>query len=281
MSFEQRRVAKSGGMLDQLTPVVKALLILNLGIYFADLLFFEMAILEFGQFTITRSIYEKHVWEFITFQFMHGSVGHVLANSLGLFFFGPFVERWLGWMRFLIYYLACGIGGAAFFVLLVYLKILPGMDFYASLVGASAGIYGIIIAVAVLVPHLQVSLLFPPITLTMRQLALTAIAIAVAIILFGIGDNEGGEAGHLGGAIVGFLLIRMVPVFGIQAKKTPRAKKRPGKNFEPKIRPRTIVDLRAQSEVDEILDKISREGFQSLTDEERDLLHRASKNQQD
>jgi len=278
MSSEQRRVAHGGGMLDQLTPVVKVLLILNIGIYFADLLFFESAIVEFGRFTISRSIYEMQIWEFITFQFMHASVGHVLANSMGLFFFGPFVERWLGSMRFLIFYLTCGVGGAAFFVLLAYLGILPEMDFGASLVGASAGIYGIIIAVAFIAPNLQVSLLFPPITLTMRKLAIAVIAIAVGVILFGIGDNEGGEAGHLGGAIVGYMLIRMAPVFGVEMKRTTR---RPKKHFEPKIRPRTIVDLQAQSEVDEILDKISREGFQSLTDEERDLLHRVSKNQQD
>ncbi len=278
MSSEQRRVAHGGGMLDQLTPVVKVLLILNIGIYFADLLFFESAIVEFGRFTISRAIYQMQIWEFVTFQFMHASVGHVLANSMGLFFFGPFVERWLGSMRFLIFYLTCGVGGAAFFVLLAYLGILPEMDFGASLVGASAGIYGIIIAVAFIAPNLQVSLLFPPITLTMRKLALAVIAIAVGVILFGIGDNEGGEAGHLGGAIVGYMLIRMAPVFGVEMKRTPRRSK---KHFEPKIRPRTIVDLQAQSEVDVILDKISREGFQSLTDEERELLHRVSKNQQD
>ncbi len=278
MSSEQRRVAHGGGMLDQLTPVVKALLILNIGIYFADLLFFDLAILEFGRFTISRSIYQMQIWEFITFQFMHASVGHVLANSMGLFFFGPFVERWLGSLRFLIFYLTCGVGGAAFFVLLAYMGVLPELSLLSSLVGASAGIYGVIIAVAVIAPDLQVSLLFPPITLTMRKLALAVIAIAVGVILFGIGDNEGGEAGHLGGAIVGYLLIRMAPVFGVEMKRTPR---RPRKYFEPKIRPRTIVDLQAQSEVDVILDKISREGFQSLTDEERDLLHRASKNKKD
>lgn len=278
MFNEQRRETHGGGMLDQLTPVVKALLVINLVLYFADVLFLDYAIRKFGQFSIPSSIYEMKIWEFITFQFMHGSVPHVLFNSIGLFFFGPFVERWLGSMRFLIFYLICGIGGAAFFVLLAYLGILPAISFFTPLVGASAGIYGTIIAVAVLAPQMQVSLFFPPITLTMRQLALAVISIAVGIILFGIGKNQGGEAGHLGGVIVGYILIRMARVFGVVTKKKPRRRKR---YFEPKIRPRTIVDLRAQSDVDEILDKISREGFQSLTDEERDLLHRASKNQQD
>lgn len=265
-------------MMNHLTPVVKTLLILNLGIYFSDLLFFEHAIREFGKFSIPTSIYGKRIWEFITFQFMHGSVGHIFANSLGLFFFGSFLERWLGAVRFLIFYLTCGVGGAAFFVLLVYLGILPGMDFYAHLVGASAGIYGIMIAVAVLAPGMRISLFLLPFTLSMRQLAIGCIAISVAVILLEIGNNQGGEAGHLGGVIVGYILIRMAPFLGVHLKKNPR---RPRKHYEPKIRPRTTVDLRSDSEVDKILDKISREGFQSLTDEERDLLHRASKNQQD
>ncbi len=278
MSSEQRRGAHRGGMLNQLPPVVRALLIFNIGLYFADVLLFDFAIRELGEFSIKGAIFQNKLWEFITFQFIHASVGHILANSIGLFFFGPFVERWLGSVKFLVYYLACGVGGAAFFVLLAYIGILPVMSIQSSLVGASAGIYGIIIAVAVIAPHLEVALLFPPITLTMRKLALVVIVIAVGAIAFRIGDNEGGEAGHLGGAIVGFLLINLVPAFRVQTKKEPRRRSR---YIEPKIRPRTELDLYTQSEVDLILDKISREGFQSLTDEERDLLQRAAKNEQD
>ena len=274
MSFEQHRVADGGWMSNHLTPVVKALLFLNIGIYFSDLLFFNHSMRESGAFSIPGSIYGKRIWEFITFQFLHGNVGHIVANSLGLFFFGPFLERWLGASRFLVFYLICGVGGAAFFVLLVFLKILPGVDFHADLVGASAGIYGIFVGVAVLAPAMRVSLFFLSISFTMRQLALSAMAISVAIILLEIGKNQGGEAGHLGGMMVGFLLIKMAPVLGAKLKKNPRKVRR---HYEPKIKPRTMVDLRSESEVDAILDKISREGFQSLTDQERDLLQRASK----
>lgn len=279
MSSEQHRAVHGGGMLDQLTPMVKALLISNLGLYFADVLFFDFAIRDLGAFSIGDAIYKMKIWEFVTFQFIHGSVGHVLANSIALFFFGPFAERALGSLKFLVYYLTCGAGGAVLFVVLARMGILPALSMETSLVGASAGIYGIMIAVAVLAPQMRVALLFPPITLTIRNLALSVIAIAVGVIVFGIGDNEGGEAGHLGGAVVGYLLIRMVPAFGFEMRR--RAPRRPKRRFEPKIRPRTEMDLHTQSDVDLILDKISRDGFQSLTDEERDLLHLAAKKEQD
>jgi membrane associated rhomboid family serine protease len=278
MSNLQHRESHGGSMLNQLTPVVKGLLILNLIIYFADLFFFDRAVREFGAFSIGTGIYGNRYWELITFQFMHGSVGHVMMNGIGLFVFGPLMERLWGGGRFLVFYLACGVGGALFFTLLAVTGILPAMSVYTPLVGASAGIYGVLIAVAVLAPSLQITLIFPPITLTMRQLALGVLTIAVGIIVFRIGTNAGGEAGHLGGAIAGFMLTRWVSVFGLGEKKKA---KRPRRHFEPKIRPRTVLDLRAQSEVDAILEKISREGFQSLTDEERDLLHRSAKNQQD
>ena len=268
----------------QLTPVVKWLLILNLGIYFGDILIFDYAIRNFGAFTIQSALLEGRIWEFVTFQFIHGSVGHVLFNSIGLFFFGPWMERWWGAKRFLLFYLACGVGGAAFFLLLAVVGVLPGVSIYSPLVGASAGIYGILIGVAIIAPSLRVALLIPPVTLTMRQLALILMVISVGSIAFKIGGNEGGEAGHLGGAIVGFLLIRLTEwksrtggygfwLFG-GTPKTPRT------DIAPKIRPRTSVDLQSQSEIDEVLDKISREGFQSLNEEERDLLHRAAQSEQ-
>lgn len=278
MGVAEREYSKGGGMMAQLTPVVKGLLILNLGIYFADMLVFDFAIRNQFAFAIQSALLEFRVWEFITFQFIHGSVGHVLFNCMGLFFFGPWMERWWGPKRFLFFYLVCGVGGAVFYTSLVLAGALTGSNLQTGLVGASAGIYGILVGVAVIAPSMRVSLLFPPVTLTMRQLALALMAISVGIIVLNIGKNQGGEAGHLGGAIMGFFLMKTHGWMGWIRGRTGSPRGRPASDFTPKIRPRTIIDLHGQTELDAILDKISREGFQSLTDEERDMLQRAAKN---
>jgi membrane associated rhomboid family serine protease len=166
-------------MMAQLTPVVKGLLILNLVIYFADMLVFDFAIRDHFAFTIQSALFDFAVWQFITFQFIHGSVGHVLFNCIGLFFFGPWMERWWGPKRFLFFYLVCGVGGAIFYSGLVLTGALPSNNLQTGLVGASAGIYGILVGVAVSAPTMRVSLLFPPVTLTMRQLALALLAISL------------------------------------------------------------------------------------------------------
>lgn len=281
-------------MMGQMTPVVKTLLILNLGIYFADMLLFNFTLRNQFAFTIQSALREFRVWEFITFQFIHASVGHVLFNCIGLFFFGPWMERWWGARRFVFFYLICGAAGAVFYSGLTLAGVLPqtiigtmpngeALPYPATLVplvGASAGVYGILVGVAVIAPAMRVSLLFPPVTLTMRQLALILLAISVGAIVLKIGGNEGGEAGHLGGAIMGFLLMKAHGWMG-WAKRESTRKGRPATDFSPKLRPRTLVDLHGQTEVDAILEKISRDGFQSLTEEERNTLHRAAKNSEE
>jgi len=267
---------EGGGLFAQLTPVVKWLLILNLGIYFLDLFLANPAgdrpIRDFGVFAIQSAVFQGRIWEFITFQFLHGSVGHVLFNCVGIFFFGPWLERWWGAGRFLLFYLLCGVAGAGFFTLLVFLGVLPD----AYLVGASAGIYGIFIGVAVIAPNLRVMLLIPPVELSMRQLAMALMAISVGAILLKLGGNEGGEAGHLGGAILGFILMRFPQLLGRESGVEIVSPKAAPRRPAAKLRPRSALEKDQDSAVDVILDKISREGFQSLTDAERDFLQKAS-----
>lgn len=274
-----RREDKTG-FLTQLPPVVRGLLITNVVIFLVDALLFNGGLDNLFGFQMESAVFQGHVWEFLTFQFLHFGVAHILMNSVGLYFFGPLLERAWGSSKFLIYYLLCGVGGALFFTLLCLLQIIPG----GTLVGASAGIYGVLVGIAVLNPHQKVSLLFPPVTLTMKQLVLCVMGIAVVSILFRWGGNTGGEAGHLGGILAGFLLAKnpvllsWADIRNRQVKIVrPKAFKR---KSEAKLRPRTEVNLRSDSEVDRILDKISRDGFQSLTAEEKETLRKASETHQ-
>ncbi len=273
-----------GGFLSNLTPVVKWLLISNIAIFLLDYLLIPFVLdsnldgekipklIDWGAFSIGSAVQHLQVWRFISFQFLHGSLGHLIFNAMGILIFGPWMERWWGSQRFLIFYLLCGIGGAAFFSLLTLTGIVPA-DSQSILVGASAGIYGIFIGVAITAPNLRVSLLFPPIELSMRQLAIALLAISAGSIILKLGGNEGGEAGHLGGAIIGAILMRWPHLLsGRHGSGNPRRKK----STERKIQPRTIIDLERDSEVDLILDKISREGFQSLTEREREVLREAA-----
>lgn len=272
----------------RLSPVVRILLWVQCGLFVLDYLVLPSVLglqidalnkpplVSWGMFTVRSALFEGKVWEFLTFQFLHDSVGHVLFNSIGLYFFGPWAERWWGAKKFVIYYLLCGCGGALLFTLLMTLGIVPG-DVTTGLIGASAGIYGVFVAVAVLAPDMRVMLLIPPVELSMRHLAMGLIAFSVAMILLGWGGNEGGEAGHMGGFLVGFLLMKFPGLLGGGGgvrviPLRPRC--------EPKLRPRSQIGGPAvDPEVDRILDKISREGFQSLTPEDRAVLDRAAQSQ--
>lgn len=284
----------TGGFLSQLPPVVKWLLILNLAIYFLDVLVksdgaMHGPLRRHGAFTVETAVLEGEIWRFITFQFLHGNVLHVLFNCIGIFFFGPWLERWWGSVKFTIYYLLCGIGGAAFFTLLLKLGLFPHDGVGTPLVGASAGIYGILVGVAIIAPNLRVTLFFPPVELSMRQMAIALLSISVVMItlgyveinFLGLGGNEGGEAGHLGGAILGFFLMRFPSLLG---GRGDRVHITPPKVTKPrplsKLRPRSGMEKQQDDEIDRILDKISSQGFQSLTQTEKDLLNEASRKKQ-
>jgi membrane associated rhomboid family serine protease len=271
---EYQRSGHGGGFMSRLTPVVKWLLISNVAVFFIDM-FAGHPLLRIGTFAIQTALFEFRFWQFATFQFLHGSVGHLLFNMIGLYFFGPWMERWWGSRKFIIFYLLCGAAGAVFFTLLTFLNILPD-GLKSGLIGASAGIYGIFIGVAVIAPDLRVALLFPPIELSMRQLAIALLVIATGAIVLSLGGNEGGEAGHLGGAVLGYFLVRYPNLMGRAAGSRPPRAPMP---FESKLRPRSDVLKQRDDAVDLILDKISREGFQSLTADEREVLRKASENQ--
>ena len=266
-------------------PVVKILLILNIAVFILEVITMKPSndlIFRWAHFSVDLGIYSGQLWRFITFQFLHShdSIMHIFSNMLGVFFFGPFVERWWGSKKFAAFYLLCGVAGALFYAFLLWIPgLLPTSDTWHSMIGASAGVYGILIAVAIIVPNLKVLLYFV-LPLKIRYVAIGVLCIATYVAITD-GNNAGGEAAHIGGAILGFILMKcpqllsfVEPKYAITQRKRGRL---PRTKYEPKLGPRVSIDLN-DTEVDKVLDKVNREGLQSLTESEKDLLKRSAGN---
>ncbi|HEX2972297.1 MAG TPA: rhomboid family intramembrane serine protease [Tepidisphaeraceae bacterium] len=185
------------------------LIVVNVAVFVLDPLLSPLfgypPLLAWGYFSADAAIYHLQIWRFFTFQFLHASLGHIFFNMLALYFFGPLIESYLGRKRFLTFYLLCGIAGAVSYLLLWMMGILIAFS-WVPLVGASAGIFGVLIAAARIAPDAQVFLLFPPIPLRLKTMAWILLGIAAFTIVVG-GNNAGGQAAHLGGAALGYLLI--------------------------------------------------------------------------
>jgi membrane associated rhomboid family serine protease len=239
----------------------------------------------YGHFSLQKGVGELQVWRLVTFQFLHGGAMHLIFNMFGLFVFGGIVEEWLGRKKYLAYYLTCGIFGGLSYLLLSLLGMLVYQGFKLQiklpvlliehpstpLVGASAGVFGVIVAAAFIRPKDQVQLLLPPVTLTMRTLAYTYVAIAFINLFFG-GQNAGGDAAHIGGALAGYFFIRrshlltdFFDVFGDSRRpKKPRAKAPPAAPVG--------LSAKEEAELDRILAKVATQGLGALTDAEKRSL---------
>ncbi len=178
---------------------------LNVGVFVLNAILRE-GLFKIGYFSFVAAFVHFQLWRIVTFQFLHANLYHLLGNMLGLYFFGTLIEMQLGRWRYLIFYLLCGMAGAAMYCVLMVLGALH--DGWATpLIGASAGVFGVLIAAALIAPDATVMLLFPPIPMRLRTLAWILVGLATFMV-FTNGRNAGGEAAHLGGAIVGYLLIK-------------------------------------------------------------------------
>jgi membrane associated rhomboid family serine protease len=226
-------------------------------------------------------------WRFITFQFLHADLMHLLFNMIGLYFFGSLVEQYLGSKRYLAFYLICGMAGAGMYLMLNFagwsvfsltgrdLPVLLVNDPGTPLVGASAGVFGVVMASAFLVPNARV-LLFFVIPMRLSTLAYGLVAVALLSVFFG-SQNAGGQAAHIGGALAGFWFIRhphsLHGFFDFLGRYDPTS--RSGAAYRAgRLRTAGAVE---DAEVDRILGKIHREGLQGLTSREKKILREASK----
>ncbi len=249
----------------------------------------------YGSFS-THTFLKLEVWRLVTFQFLHANITHILFNMFGLWIFGAMVEEYLGRKKYLAFYLMCGICGGLMFLLLnlagvlftkAGLHPLPGLlvyDFKSELIGASAGVFGVIIGAAYIRPNEQMQLLFPPVTLPLKWLAYGYVAIAAINLLTG-SSNAGGEAAHLGGALAGFIFVRnnhlLRDFFDIMedSRKTPDGRNAQRSNARQSALGTSLKKLVgaapiSQQEVDSILDKIRQHGMGSLSDAEKKKLRK-------
>ncbi len=238
-------------------------------------------------------------WRFLTFQFLHADVTHIFFNMLGLYMFGAMVEDHLGPKKYVAFYLTCGVFGAFLYLILnllgQFLK-LPGLlfnDIRTPLVGASAGVFGVIMACAKIAPNTVVQLILPPVPLKMRTMAYAYVGISFASLFFGT-RNAGGEAAHIGGALAGYFFIRnshllrdFFDVFTDSRRAGPRGKLRLVRDdgggpatARVSTTPGASIDAEEAAvdrDLDRVLARVKEVGSEGLNDEERATLERVTR----
>ena len=144
-------------------------------------------------------------WQIITYGFMHGSFGHLFFNGLALYMFGSSLEMTWGRNRFLTYYFTC-VAGAGLIQLLVATSDITGQGIYPT-IGASGGVFGLLLAYGMLFPNRELMLLIPPIPMKARTFV---IVFGTIELLMGVFNTQSGIAhfAHLGGMLFGWLMIR-------------------------------------------------------------------------
>jgi membrane associated rhomboid family serine protease len=195
-----------------LWPATITLLAVNVGVYLLQLTVLKETFVDARLALSVDGLRQGFVWQLLSFQFLHGSIWHLLFNCWALFMFGREVEWVLRTPRFLIMYFTGGIVGGLFqvFVMLMW----PQYFGTGAVVGASAGIFAVVAAFAMLFPHRQLILLLVVVPIKMKarsmlwlSLIITAAGISlphtwIAVIL---GGNVA-HAAHLGGILTGLAL---------------------------------------------------------------------------
>lgn len=226
-------------------------------------------------------------WTIITYMFVQEDFWHLFFNMVWLFWFGKIFLEFLNGRKLLTIYILGGFAGAlAFIAAYNFFPAFLSVVEDASNIGASASVLAITIATAVLVPSYIVNLLF----LGPVKIKYIAIFVVILDVLMIRSGNAGGHFAHIGGAIFGALyilvsrdLLNGKSIFkNLDFKKLKFKRKRNLKNVYKNSRPLTDeeynkIRVEKQTQIDEILDKISRSGYSSLSAQEKEYLFKSSK----
>jgi membrane associated rhomboid family serine protease len=215
-------------------------------------------------------------WSIITYGFLHGSFFHILSNLFVLFYIGNLFLEYFTERQFLSFYLYGTIFGGLLY--LVSYSIFPAFENeQAILVGASAAVMAIFIGIATYIPQYELKIRFIG-YIKLWKLALLFVLIDIIQIPNG---NSGGHLAHLGGALFGYIYMKQLHKSRIYFSiKNPF-----GSVFKKNSKLKTVYKTTTktrfkndQQQIDLILDKISKSGYDSLTKEEKNLLFKQGKN---
>jgi membrane associated rhomboid family serine protease len=253
----------------RITPVVKWLLIINVGVYLLKVVLFRAGAGIETPFETLFAVYPTSVlralqlWRLVTYQFLHWDTLHVFVNMLCLYFMGPALERHWGSRRFLVFYLLCGAVGGLFYLLLVAVKFLEA----GPMAGASGAILGMLAACAILFPHFVVFVIVFPVPIRIAAIAFTFFYV---LNILTHAENAGGDAAHLAGMAAGAAYVFSQPwqeKLGLRLRSSA-------------LRRKEQSQQQLQIELDRILEKVHDQGLHSLSLKEKRTLRKATKAEQ-
>ncbi|MBN2282171.1 MAG: rhomboid family intramembrane serine protease [Candidatus Marinimicrobia bacterium] len=259
---------------------IRVLLIANIAVFvISNLLGINHFVYTFLGLVPTAVIGKGFIWQFFTYMFVHGGLGHIFMNMFVLWMFGMELENYWGKKEFLKYYLITGVGSG----IITYLFSLGSS---VPVIGASGAIYALLLAFGMMFPdrRIYIYLLFPV------KAKYFVMLLGVMTFISSLGPSTSGisHLTHLGGLIIGYFYFKRKPILDeIRLFFKRNRISNPFKNLIRKIEKKDQstqttksgyeTDETMREMVDMILDKISRSGYDSLTEQERKTLYLASK----
>lgn len=227
-------------------------------------------------------------WTLVTYMFTQVSFFHLLFNMLWLYWLGMIFLDFLSKKQFVFIYFFGGLAGAALYLLAYALvPVFSESKNFNALIGSSAAVSAIVFATATLVPDFSIRMLFFG-NVRLKYLAL----VFIILDLLGVGGgNAGGSIAHIGGALSGFFFVRQLQKGNDWSRLLERKRKKQSKHRMRVVSTRTGGAAAStkkptgppptnQEVIDQILDKISQSGYDSLSKSEKDALFRVSKQDQ-
>ena len=257
------------------SKAVKVLLLVNIAVFVLQLIFDGKMQMSSLLGATPAGFWQP--WRYLTFQFLHDTrnIMHIGFNMLGLYMLGtPIEQRW-GTKRFVTFYLTCGAAAGVAYVLIG--NIVGGIS-WVPLVGASGGVFGILLAAAVMFPNFRLIMILFPVPIRFACLIIFGGMAFIMIKAASTGGYTGqfwSHVAHFGGVLASAVWIWVLP--GAQDASQRVSEKINRGAWERKMQKQAQL----QGEIDAILQKIHDKGIGSLTAHEKKTLNQATRRQRE